>query len=74
MKPNFQAMSREKLRNYIKENRDDQEAFYAYMDKLATEPILAIHSPSDQESLSEIIMKVNQKDQQIQKDQTTQDS
>lgn len=42
-------MSREKLRTYIKENRDDQEAFYAYMDKLAKEPILAFDSPSDKE-------------------------
>lgn len=59
MKPNFQTMSREELRTYMKEHRDDREAFHAYMDKLATEPVLAVHSLSDLESLSEIIAKVN---------------
>ena len=34
MKQNFQAMSRKELRSYILENRDDNEAFYAYMDKI----------------------------------------
>jgi hypothetical protein len=34
MKPNFTAMSRKELRAYILENRDDDEAFYAYMDRL----------------------------------------
>lgn len=34
MKPNFTAMSRKELRAYILEHRDDDEAFYAYMDKV----------------------------------------
>ncbi|MFB2898790.1 hypothetical protein ACE1CI_38240 [Aerosakkonemataceae cyanobacterium BLCC-F50] len=37
MKPDFQAMSRKELRAYILENRDEDEAFYAYMDKIQTE-------------------------------------
>jgi hypothetical protein len=37
MKPDFKAMSRKELRTYILEHRDDNEAFYAYMDKLNTE-------------------------------------
>jgi hypothetical protein len=38
MKPNFAAMSRKELRAYILEHRDDDEAFYAYMDKLQQNP------------------------------------
>ena len=34
MKPNFQAMSKEELRTYVLKHRDDEEAFYIYMDKL----------------------------------------
>jgi hypothetical protein len=59
-KPDFQAMSRAELRAYILEHRDDREAFHAYMDKLATAPVLAVHSLSDTEPLAEVIAKVNQ--------------
>ncbi|MDZ4874163.1 MAG: hypothetical protein CLLPBCKN_003559 [Chroococcidiopsis cubana SAG 39.79] len=45
MKPDFQTITRAELRAYLLEHRDDREAFYAYMDKLATEPVLAVHSP-----------------------------
>ncbi len=34
---NFQAMNRQELHNYVFNHRDDQEAFYAYMDKLHNE-------------------------------------
>ena len=34
MKPNFQEMTRQELRTYVLEHRDDKEAFYAYMDKI----------------------------------------
>ncbi|GET42439.1 DUF6887 family protein [Microseira wollei] len=37
MKPDFKAMSRKELRAYILKHRDDDEAFYAYMDKLEAE-------------------------------------
>lgn len=36
-KPNFQAMSQKDLQDYILAHRDDQEAFYAYVDKLHLE-------------------------------------
>lgn len=36
-KPNFQAMSQKELHNYVLTHRDDQEAFYAYVDKLHAE-------------------------------------
>ena len=59
MKPNFQTMNRAELKAYLKEHRDDREAFHAYMDKLATEPVLAVHSLADEEPLSEVISKVS---------------
>jgi hypothetical protein len=36
-KPNFQMMTQKELHNYFLEHRDDQEAFYAYVDKLHKE-------------------------------------
>ncbi|MBP0017110.1 MAG: hypothetical protein J7647_06055 [Cyanobacteria bacterium SBLK] len=58
MTPNFQTMTRQELRNYLLEHRDNTQAFYAYMDRLAKAPILAIHSPSDSEPLSEVITRI----------------
>lgn len=37
MKPNFQAMSKVELRDYVLAHRDDDEAFHAYMDQLSRE-------------------------------------
>lgn len=34
---NFQAMSQKKLRDYVLAHSDDQEAFYAYVDKVHAE-------------------------------------
>ncbi|MEH1780253.1 MAG: hypothetical protein V7L26_14245 [Nostoc sp.] len=34
MTPDYESMSKEELRAYVLINRDNQEAFYAYMDKL----------------------------------------
>jgi hypothetical protein len=36
-KPNFRAMSQKELQAYVLAHRDDQEAFYAYVDKLHAE-------------------------------------
>jgi hypothetical protein len=35
--PNFQAMSQKELQGYVLEHREDQEAFYAYVDRLHVE-------------------------------------
>jgi hypothetical protein len=35
--PNFQAMSQKELQSYVLAHRDDQEAFYAYVDRLHQE-------------------------------------
>ncbi len=45
--PNFDEMSRAELRAYVLEHRDDEEAFHAYVDRLATEPVLARGTPDD---------------------------
>jgi hypothetical protein len=45
--PNFAQMNREELRVYMLEHRDDEVAFHAYIDKLATEPVLAHGTPED---------------------------
>lgn len=58
-KPNFQAMNRKDLHNYVLAHRDDQEAFYAYVDKLHAEatwiemPLL--ESPEDLENYPEFV-------------------
>ena len=36
-KPNFATMSQKELHDYFMTHRDDQEAFYAYVDKLHRE-------------------------------------
>jgi hypothetical protein len=35
--PNFQSMSQKELQRYVLDHRDDQEAFYAYIDRLHQE-------------------------------------
>jgi hypothetical protein len=37
IKPNFAKMSQKELHDYFLTHRDDQEAFYAYVDKLHNE-------------------------------------
>lgn len=38
MKPNFEAMSKAELRAYVIDHQDDQEAFYALVDRLTEKP------------------------------------
>ncbi len=52
-KPNFQAMTKEELRAYVLEHRDDQEAFYAFADKLRETPGIEIHSMEQLQQLIE---------------------
>ena len=33
-KPNFKTMNSQELKSYILSHRDDDEAFYAYVDKI----------------------------------------
>ncbi|MGH1393578.1 MAG: DUF6887 family protein [Trichormus sp.] len=43
-KPNFAAMTKQELRAYVLEHRDDNEAFYALTRKLREEPGIEISS------------------------------
>jgi hypothetical protein len=38
IKPDFKTMSTKELRAYVLSHRDDQEAFYIYVDKLNIHP------------------------------------
>jgi hypothetical protein len=38
MKPDFENMTRAEFRAYILENRNDDEAFYAYIDLVTSTP------------------------------------
>ena len=43
-KANFQGMTKQELRAYVLEHRDDRKAFYALTDKLREEPGIEITS------------------------------
>ncbi|MFK0732145.1 MAG: DUF6887 family protein [Gloeotrichia echinulata GP01] len=52
-KPNFQTMTKQELRAYVLEHRDDQEAFYALTDKLREEPGIEVVSMEQLQQLIE---------------------
>ncbi|MFB2918288.1 MULTISPECIES: DUF6887 family protein [Aerosakkonema] len=58
-RPNFKAMSQKDLQTYVLANRDDQEAFYAYIDKLHAEAnwveMPPVESAEDLENYPEFI-------------------
>lgn len=60
-KPNFESMTRKELLAYVLEHRDDDAAFYAYMDKAYAEPPGEIHpapkSIDDLKNFSELLEK-----------------
>ena len=45
MKPNFDAMSKSDLRAYILSHRDDNEAFYKFVDRLKADNKDAVRHP-----------------------------
>lgn len=61
-KPLFQEMSSEELRAYVLSHRDDDEAFYAYVDRIKLKPSVVcttneeieaeLHKRIEQQSLS----------------------
>jgi hypothetical protein len=57
--PNFQSMTQKELKSYILKNREDQEAFYAYVDRLHIEgnwvEMPAMESDEDFENYPEFI-------------------
>lgn len=61
-KPDFQAMSQKDLHAYVLTHRDDQEAFYAYVDKLYAEAnwvdMPPLESLEDLENYPEFVERV----------------
>lgn len=64
MKLNFEAMSRQELRKYILENREDDEAFRIYMSKIHAQPSTEIYpapqSIDDLKHFPELLTKFRQ--------------
>ncbi|MBW4508351.1 MAG: hypothetical protein KME64_17820 [Scytonematopsis contorta HA4267-MV1] len=54
----FQNMSIEQLKAYLKHNQGDTEAFHVLMDKLNARPNQKIYSASEINKLGEIINKI----------------
>lgn len=63
MKPNFNEMSLKELRAYVLAHRDDNEAFYAYMDKSKTEgnwvKMPPLNSVDDLDNYPEFLEKIH---------------
>jgi len=51
-KPDFDSMSREKLRQYMLDNRDDKAAFEFYLDKFRNPNNPAYPAPQSLEDMS----------------------
>ena len=54
MKTNFQNMTIKELKKYILEHREDQEAFYIFMDKIDAKSSDRIYDSNDIEKFSEL--------------------
>lgn len=67
MNSKFAAMTRRELRAYILQHRDDNEAFYAYMDKSTAEgnwvKRQAIKSIDDIDKYPEFVEKLHKENQ-----------
>ncbi len=71
--PDFQSMNRKELVSYFLEHRNDQEAFYALMDKLETEPVLyelppittAEEARAEAERFPQILEEIRRKRQEL---------
>ncbi|NET55358.1 MAG: hypothetical protein F6K47_03975 [Symploca sp. SIO2E6] len=44
-KPNFQTMSAQELKSYVLSHREDDEAFYAYLDKVRERKNRVVYPP-----------------------------
>ena len=67
-KQNFQTMTHKELHNYVLANREDKEAFHAYVDKLNAEgnwvEMPPLQSMEDLENNSELIEHFRNKSEQ----------
>ncbi|MBE9012442.1 hypothetical protein IQ250_19780 [Pseudanabaenaceae cyanobacterium LEGE 13415] len=55
MKPNFETMTREELRAYVLENREDDEALAALINR--RDPNAVKYTTNDPEEIKEILRK-----------------
>lgn len=60
-KINFNAMTLDEVKRYFLGHRDDQEAFYAYMDKLHGDNRLIVIDPTDPNSETHAQSAIQQK-------------
>jgi hypothetical protein len=62
MKPNFQEMTLKELRTYVLSHREDDEAFYTYVDRVNVECKRVVYPPlqslEDMENYPEVIEKM----------------
>nr|WP_198648970.1 hypothetical protein [Cyanothece sp. BG0011] len=63
-KPDFKAMTSQELKRYVLSHRDDNEAFYAYVDKINERQDRVVYPPlkslEDMEKYPEFIEQLRQ--------------
>ena len=63
-KPNFKTMNSQELKSYILSHRDDDEAFYAYVDKINERKDRVVYPPlkslEELEKYPEVIEQMHQ--------------
>lgn len=57
-KPNFQAMTEQELRDYVRRNPQDEEAFQYYLSVIRSRP--QVHCKTSEEADAEMIRRINQ--------------
>lgn len=60
-KIDFNAMTLDEAKRYFLEHRDNQEAFYAYMDKLRASGRAIVIDPADPESEARAIAQIQER-------------
>lgn len=66
-KPNFETMTSQELKRYFLSHREDDEAFYAYVDRLHKQSDRTVYPPlkslADMENYPEVIETMRQEAQ-----------
>ncbi len=57
----YDAMTLDEAKRYFLEHRDDEQAFYAYMDKLSASGRAIVIDPTDPESEARAITQVQER-------------
>lgn len=61
--PDFSVMNDAELRTYVLGHRENKQAFYAYVDRMATRPPIAIIEPEDwnEERMQQVLTEIVQR-------------